>query len=81
MEGKFESKRAPNRLLLKEKSADSRLKNVGSDPDVWITQLEDLQVQINNAKENSISDDEISERKINCQIYFYSFHIWINKPN
>ncbi len=61
LERKCESKRAPNWLLLKEKFVNSRLKNVQLDPDVWITQLEDLQVQISNAKENSISDDDLME--------------------
>jgi len=61
LESKFDSKRAPNRLLLKEKFVNSRLKSVRSDPDVWITQLEDLQVQINNAREGSISDEDLME--------------------
>ena len=61
LHSKFESSRAPNRLLLKEKFTNSRLKSVRSDPDVWITQLEDLQVQINNAKEGSITDDDLME--------------------
>ena len=40
LNSKFESTRAPNRLLLKEKFTNSRLKSARSDPDVWITQLE-----------------------------------------
>ena len=61
LNSKFESTRAPNRLLLKEKFTNSRLKSARSDPDVWITQLEDLQVQINNARENSITEDDLME--------------------
>jgi hypothetical protein len=58
---KFESTRAPNRLLLKEKFTNSRLKSARSDPDVWITQLEDLQVRINNAREGSITEEDLME--------------------
>lgn len=61
LESKFESKRAPNRLLLKEKFMNMKLKNPRADPDVWITQLEDLQVQINSAKPDSITEDELIE--------------------
>lgn len=61
LNSKFESTRAPNRLLLKEKFVNSRLKSARSDPDVWITQLEDLQVQINNAREGSISEEDLME--------------------
>ena len=53
LNSKFESTRAPNRLLLKEKFVNSRLKSARSDPDIWITQLEDLQVQINNTREGT----------------------------
>jgi len=61
LNSKFESTRAPNRLLLKEKFINSRLKSARSDPDVWITQLEDLQVQINNAREGSITEEDLME--------------------
>ena len=61
LNSKFESTRAPNRLLLKEKFTNSRLKSARSDPDVWITQLEDLQVQINNAREGSITEEDLME--------------------
>jgi len=37
------------------------LKNPKSDPDVWITQLEDLQVQINASKPDSLTEDELIE--------------------
>ncbi len=46
LESKFESKRAPSRLIVKEKLMSSKSKILKSNPDVWITQLEDLQVQI-----------------------------------
>ena len=61
LESKYESKRAPSRLLLKEKFMNSKLKNPRSDPDVWITQLEDLQVQINNSKPDTITEDDLIE--------------------
>ena len=61
LESKFESKRAPSRLILKEKFMSSKLKNPRSDPDVWITQLEDLQVQINSSKPDSITEDDLIE--------------------
>ena len=61
LNSKFESTRAPNRLLLKEKFVNSRLKSARSDPDIWITQLEDLQVQINNAREGSITEEDLME--------------------
>ena len=61
LEAKYESKRAPSRLILKEKFMNSKLKNPRSDPDVWITQLEDLQVQINNSKPDTITEDDLIE--------------------
>jgi hypothetical protein len=61
LESKFESKRAPNRLLLKEKFMSSKLKNPRADPDVWITQLEDLQFQLNNSKPDTITDEDLVE--------------------
>ncbi len=39
----------------------SKLKNPKSDLNVWITQLEDLQVQINSSKPDSISEDDLIE--------------------
>ncbi len=38
-----------------------RLKSVRSDPNVWITQLEHLQVKTNNTKETSITDDDLMD--------------------
>jgi hypothetical protein len=61
LESKYESKRAPSRLILKEKFMNSKLRNPRSDPDVWITQLEDLQVQINNSKPDTITEDDLIE--------------------
>ena len=40
---------------------NSKLKNPRSDPDVWITQLEDLQAQINGSKPDSITEDDLIE--------------------
>ena len=61
LEAKFELKRAPSRLILKEKFMNSKLRNPRADPDVWITQLEDLQVQINNSKPDSITEEDLIE--------------------
>ena len=69
LEAKYESRRAPSRLLLKEKFMSLKLRNPRADPDVWITQLEDLQVQINNSKPDSITEDDMIE------------HILGNLPN
>ncbi len=58
---KFKSKRAPNGLLVKKKFMNLKLKNPRSDSDVWITQLEDLQVQINGSKPDIITEVDLIE--------------------
>ena len=43
---KYEKKTTPLRLILKKQFANSKLQSWKHDPDIWLTQLEDLQLQI-----------------------------------
>ena len=64
LEKKYEKKTAPSRLILKKQFVNSKLKSWKNDPDVWLTQLEDLQLQIINAGGN-LSDEDVMEQVIN----------------
>ena len=60
---KYEKKTAPSRLILKKQFANSKLQSWKHDPDVWLTQLEDLLLQINNAGGN-VTDEDVMEQVV-----------------
>ena len=61
---KYESKSAPSRLKLKKEFNTSKLENARSDPDVWLTKLEDLRVQLATVGK-MMSDEDLLEHALN----------------
>jgi hypothetical protein len=61
---KYEPKSAPSRLALKSEFNNKVLKNANQDPDVWLTELEDLRMQLMNAG-SKMSEDELLEHVLN----------------
>ena len=61
---KYESKSAPSRLKLKKEFNNSKLQNLKEDPDVWLTKLEDLRVQL--VRVNApMTDEDLMEHVLN----------------
>ena len=56
---KYAPTRAPSLLMLKKKFAQSQLKDKDSDPDEWITELEDMRAQLAEMKMEMSDDDFI----------------------
>ena len=56
---KYAPTRAPSLLLLKKKFAQSRLKDKNSDPDEWLTELEDMRTQLSEMKMEMSDNDFI----------------------
>ena len=46
LENKYTSRSAPNLLKLQEQYTESRLRKKAHDPDIWITQLEDMRYRL-----------------------------------
>jgi len=61
---KYEPKSAPSRLALKNEFNTKVLKNANSDPDAWLTELEDLRVRL-IAAGSRMDDDELLEHVLN----------------
>ena len=61
---KYRSKSAPSRLNLKNKFTAMKLKNVKSDPDIWLTELEDLRLQLEEAGA-TMSEEDVMEHALN----------------
>ena len=61
---KYEPKSAPSRLALKNEFNSKVLKNANSDPDAWLTELEDLRVRL-IAAGSKMDDDEFLEHVLN----------------
>ena len=61
---KYEPKSAPSRLALKSEFNNKVLKNANQDPDVWLTELEDLRMQLMNAGSKML-EDELLEHVLN----------------
>ena len=61
---KYEPKSAPSRLALKNEFNTKVLKNANSDPDAWLTELEDLRVRL-IAAGSKMDDDELLEHVLN----------------
>ena len=61
---KYEPKSAPSRLALKNEFNSKVLKNANSDPDAWLTELEDLRVRL-IAAGSKMDDDELLEHVLN----------------
>ena len=61
---KYEPKSAPSRLALKNEFNTKVLKNVNSDPDVWLTELEDLRMRL-IAAGSKMDDEELLEHVLN----------------
>ena len=64
LRNKYESKSAPSRLNLKNKFVNSKLKTAREDPDVWLTNLESLRVQLAEA-ESFMTDTDLIEHVLN----------------
>ena len=56
---KYAPTRAPSLLLLKKKFAQSALKDKDTDPDEWLTELEDMRTQLSEMKMEMSDDDFI----------------------
>ena len=61
---KYESKSAPSRLKLTKEFNTSKLENKRSDPDVWLTKLEDLRVQLATIGKD-MTDQDLLEHALN----------------
>ena len=61
---KYEPKSAPLRLALKNEFNSKNLRSVKHDPDVWLTELEDLRMQLLNAG-STLSEDDLLEHALN----------------
>ena len=61
---KYEPKSAPSRLALKNEFTSKVLKNANSDPDAWLTELEDLRVRL-IAAGSKMDDEELLEHVLN----------------
>ncbi len=61
---KYEPKSAPSRLALKNEFNSKCLRSAKSEPDVWLTELEDLRVQLLNAG-STLSKDDLLEHALN----------------
>jgi hypothetical protein len=71
---KFSPKNAPDLLSLKYKFNSSKLVNKKKDPDIWLTDLEDMQAQLMNMGCN-ISDDELMMQVLNNLPYAYDIEV------
>ena len=61
---KYEPKSAPSRLALKNEFTTKVLKNANSDPDAWLTELEDLRARL-IAAGSKMDDEELLEHVLN----------------
>jgi hypothetical protein len=61
---KYEPKSAPSRLALKNEFTTKVLKNANSDPDAWLTELEDLRSRL-IAAGSKMDDEELLEHVLN----------------
>ena len=64
LNNKYKSKSAPSRLKLTKEFNTSKLENKRADPDVWLTKLEDLRVQLATVGKD-MSDQDLLEHALN----------------
>jgi hypothetical protein len=78
---KFASHSVPSRMRLVREFAQSRLANVNKDPDIWLTDIEDLRTRIDSMSKRSLEGEDFYAHVLNNLPKEYMFDVAILEQN
>jgi hypothetical protein len=77
---KYASQSVPSRMKLVREFAQSRLANVNKDPDIWLTELEDLRTRIDSMSKRPMEDEDFYAHVLNsntCSTWLLWGKAWL----
>jgi hypothetical protein len=75
LKAKYASQSAPSRMKLVQEFAQSRLANVNNDPNIWLTQFEDLCTRIDSMSKRPMEDEDFYAHMLNNLPKEYMFGV------